>query len=694
MTQQFAVEGRYFPSITRPDRALFHLAIILVAGLAVAFAASMPFAGEPLPPMVAFVPAYQSALATCDLLTAVLLLGQHKLLRSPALLVLASGYVFTALVALIHMLTFPGLFTPEGLFDSGPQTTAWLYMYWHAGFPAFVVAYALVKDRPARTGPADPWLGLAASAALAIGGAACVIWLSAPARDLMPSIMQGHHYSPAMLGVVTTVWALSAIAAFVVWRRQPHSVLDLWLTVVMCAWTFDIALSAVLNHGRFDLGFYAGRIFGLVAAMMMLFAFLVEYGKLYERLSGTLETETHLRAAIQEKAGEIERLNESLELRIAQRTKELEDSLGALASEVAERHRAETATEQARQRLAGIIDSAMDAIITIDDRHDIVLFNRAAEVIFGYGAGEVLGRPLSRLLPERFREEHARDLARFGEAPSTPRRMSAQRVVSGVRRSGEEFPIDASISHATVDGRKYFTVVLRDVTERVKAEDALKRSRQELLDIATLSSAAQEHEKRRVSRELHDELGQILAAMKLDIEWLSQHVDPANPAKTARAASIRSLTNDAVTAVRRIAADLRPVMLDDLGLVAAVEWLATTFEQRHGITCTLAIEPPELDVPDPQSTAVFRIVQEALTNVARHAHASRVQIDVLQDGNELHVSIGDDGRGFDMAQPRRVDAFGILGLRERAYLVKGKVRIESAPGRGTRIEAVIPLPAG
>ena len=673
MAQLLSIERGFLPSSARADGAQSRLAIAVVAALAIAFAATAPFAKVQLGAMFAFIPIQQSALVLCDLLTAALLIWQHRLLRSSALLALGCGYLFTALVTIVHTFTFPGLFAAQGLFDSGPQTTAWLYMYWHGGFPAFIVAYAMLKNRPEETAPGATALAMAATVAAAVGGAAVLVWSSTPGRDYLPPIMLGHHYTEAMAGVVSTVWALSALAAIVVWRRKPHSLLDLWLVVVMCAWTFDIALSAVLNAGRFDLGFYAGRMFGLLAAMLVLAALLAEYRRLYGHLAS---------------------LNELLERRVTQRTGELEASHDELRFEIAERQRAEMASREARQRLAGIIDSAMDAIITVDDRYNIVLFNKAAEVIFGYSSEEVLGKPLAPLLPERFRAEHSRDLERFGATASTPRRMSAQRVVSGLRRNGEEFPIDASISHATLDGRRFFTVVLRDITERVRVEAALRRSKEELILTASLSSAAQEHEKRRVSRELHDELGQLLAAMKLDIEWLTDHVDPANPAKTARVASIRQLTDDAVTAVRRIAADLRPIMLDDLGLVAAVQWLAATFEQRHGVACDLAVNPPEFDVPDPQATAVFRIVQEALSNVARHANASRVEIDLRLREDHLSVVIADNGRGFDLNQRRREDAFGILGLRERVHLMRGRLVYHSAPGQGTRIEALIPLENG
>src|SRR5712692_4720718 len=242
-------ERRVFLSTLPAERGERRLALAAVlTSLGVCLAAA-PFAKTPLAPVGAFIPIYESALVINDLITAVLLFGQFGILRSRALLVLASGYLLTAFIAVAHALTFPGLFSPTGLLGAGPQSTAWLYMFWHGGFPLLVIAYALLKGE---------------------------------ARG-MPGT-RGRARAPAGMAVVSSVWVLSLVALAVLWLRRPHSVLDLWLMVVMCAWIFDIALSAVLNAGRFDLGFYAGRVYGLLAASFVLIVLLLENGKLYVRL--------------------------------------------------------------------------------------------------------------------------------------------------------------------------------------------------------------------------------------------------------------------------------------------------------------------------------------------------------------------------------------------------------------------------
>jgi signal transduction histidine kinase len=263
------------------------IALAMVLILVVCFLLTAPFAKTPLAPVWAFIPFYASALIVNDLITAVLLFAQFRVLRSRALLVLASGYLFTAFITVAHALTFPGLFAPGGLLGAGSQTTAWMYMFWHGAFPLFVIAYALLKESGQRTDAERGRAGIAiVSIVVAVLAAVCgLTLLTTVGHDLFPAIMIGNHYTPAMIFTVSTVWGLSLLALLTLWRRRPHAVLDLWLMVVMCAWLFDIALSAVLNGGRFDLGFYTGRIYGLLAASLVLVMLLLENSALYVRLA-------------------------------------------------------------------------------------------------------------------------------------------------------------------------------------------------------------------------------------------------------------------------------------------------------------------------------------------------------------------------------------------------------------------------
>ena len=342
-------------------------------------------------------------------------------------------------------------------------------------------------------------------------------------------------------------------------------------------------------------------------------------------------------------------------------------------------------------RLRGILDSAMDAIITVDDAQHILLFNAAAEAMFGCTRAKALGAPLASFIPDRFRSAHAEHMRRFGETGVVSRRMGGLRIVTGQRRNGEEFPIDASISQLDESGGKFYTVILRDVSERVRVEEALRRSREELRELGAAAHAAREEEKSRIARELHDELAQSLTALQMDVAWCKGRVPDGQPATVARLARMEKLLDETVAATRRIAADLRPLLLDDLGLVPAVEWLVESFTQRNGIPCELAVGCAELDLPGAHATAVFRIVQESLANVAKHARASRVNVSIQRNGSELTLSMRDNGAGFSPQDPRKPNSFGLLGLRERASLLGGEVTITSASGQGTHVEVRLPL---
>jgi two-component system sensor histidine kinase/response regulator len=295
------------------------LGVVVIS--ATIFVSVVPFAKVPIGPVWAFIPIYQSALAINDVITAVLLFGQFAFLRSRGVLVLAAGYLFTALMAISHMLTFPGVFAPSGLLGAGPQSTAWMFMFWHGGFPLCVVVYALLtqegREPSQARGRTGPLVFMSAGAALI---AMCGFTLLATAgQNLLPPVMRGNHFTSTQVVAIWTVWGLSLLALIVLWRCRPHSVLDLWLMVVMCAWLFDIALAGMLNAARFDLGFYAGRIYGLLAATFVLVVLLVENGKLYF---------------------ELDRQNRSLEAIVRERTEQLLQSekiatMGSLLAGVA-----------------------------------------------------------------------------------------------------------------------------------------------------------------------------------------------------------------------------------------------------------------------------------------------------------------------------------------------------------------------
>ena len=380
-----------------------------------------------------------------------------------------------------------------------------------------------------------------------------------------------------------------------------------------------------------------------------------------------------------------------IEASISKHVEDGQQLLTVIFREVSDRVRAERLIARREARLSSILDSAMDAIITVDERQHVVIFNKAAEAMFGCSLNEALGAPLAWFIPERHREAHAEHVRKFGDTGVATRRMSGQRLVTGLRRNGKEFPIDASISQLEGPEGRCFTVVLRDVSERVRVEGELRHSKEELRKLGAAVNLAREQEQSRIARELHDELAQTLTALQMVVVWCKARVPENDATAAARHAKMEAMLKDAVAATRRIAAGLRPLMLDDLGLVPAVDWLVEGFTQRVGIPCELVVANNDLRLSGPQATAVFRIIQESLVNIGKHARASQVKISIARENGLLTIGVVDDGIGFSPQDPRKPDSYGLLGLRERASLLGGDVEIRSAPGRGTCVVVRFPV---
>jgi len=353
--------------------------------------------------------------------------------------------------------------------------------------------------------------------------------------------------------------------------------------------------------------------------------------------------------------------------------------------------RMQNALDASQARLAAIVDSAMDAIITVDESQQIVLFNRAAEQVFRCTRREAIGASLDRFIPARFRGAHRGHIEGFGRTGVTSRRMGDITTLWALRPgSGEEFPIEASISQAAQEGRRFYTVILRDITLRKRAEDALKESQRELRELSARVLEAREEEKAHIARELHDELGQLLTALKMDLGWVRERL-PAGVEMASRVNEMGVLLDRTVSATRRISADLRPLMLDDLGLADAAAWLVDDFAKRSGVTCKVDIAEELPDLSKAVATAVYRAVQESLTNIARHAGARSAWVVLAVEDDALYVEVEDDGRGIapeDLAKARSV---GLKGMRERIAFLGGTLEIARAPRGGTRLRLRVPL---
>lgn len=294
-----SLQGALVLSAQPADARSQFAALIVITVSLVIFAALAPFAKQQVAAYPVFIPLNQTALVINDVITALLLFFQLRVMRSSALLVLACGYVYTALMAAIHLLTFPGLITPTGLLGGGAQTTAYLFVFWHSGFPFAVMGYIFLK-RKAGTAMADRMPRIAAPLAFTVFLVVALVLLSTLGNDLFPPMLDGNRYSSQFNVGRYGQWALTALAILLLWRSKSRSVLDLWLLVALFASFIEIGLVAIFNAGRYDLGFYAGRVYALLSSVFVLAVLLLEQARLY---SGVLASRALQRAEAEARAG-------------------------------------------------------------------------------------------------------------------------------------------------------------------------------------------------------------------------------------------------------------------------------------------------------------------------------------------------------------------------------------------------------
>jgi PAS domain S-box-containing protein len=357
-----------------------------------------------------------------------------------------------------------------------------------------------------------------------------------------------------------------------------------------------------------------------------------------------------------------------------------------------QRHEAElaTAARESDDQLRAMVDSAMDAIITIDSERRVIVFNPAAQRMFGYSAEEVRGSRLDRFLPERLRAVHESNVAAFRQSGVTARMKKARMEIVGLRSDGTEFPLESTIAQVTIGGQTMFTAILRDISERRRAEDELRESNRQLRELATSLQAVREEERTSIARELHDELGQQLLRLRMDLSWLEGRLKNLAPALHDKVVSMKEFVVGTVDVLRHVTTRLRPPLLDDLGLAEAARWQLNEFAQRTGIDVTSNIAIEDVDLDERTAINVFRILQESLTNVARHSAATQVNVSLTRTEEGLALEIRDNGRGSELRDKPKL-GHGLVGIRERTLLLGGRMEIASAPGEGFTLRVRIPL---
>lgn len=360
--------------------------------------------------------------------------------------------------------------------------------------------------------------------------------------------------------------------------------------------------------------------------------------------------------------------------------------LQCISHDITERLRSEMLLRDSEEKRHVIFESALDGILLLNvETRQFSSANPALCSMLGYSADEIGRLGVADVHPPE-------DLPWISEA--IQRHVSGETQLSTdipmKRRDGSVFYADIRSSPVTLGGKVYLVGVFHDTSERKRTENELRAYQQLLRDLAEQRSALREAQLKHIAREVHDELGQLLTALRMDISLLRIQFGEHDPVLMEKIQDMLVLVDKSILGVRHVSTKLHPPALD-MGIASALEWLRDEFASRTSIACTLQIANDSVDLDDARTLTMFRIVQESLTNIARHAEATQVAIGVVSCGDDICVEVHDDGKGFDMGSMPAGKSFGLMGMRERALAVCGKVEVTSALGEGTVVSVRIPL---
>ncbi|MCL5985527.1 MAG: PAS domain S-box protein [Actinobacteria bacterium] len=385
--------------------------------------------------------------------------------------------------------------------------------------------------------------------------------------------------------------------------------------------------------------------------------------------------------------------------------------------------------KHSEERFRSVAQTATDAIIICDSKMRIVFINRAAEEMFGYATGELINKPDILLMSKVYQKAHKNGINRL---ISTGQQKIIGKTVEivGLKKNDNNFPIELSLSTWKEGEEIFFAAIIRDITERKHLDIQLQKAKErleirvkertkELLDInkklqseitrSTLAreqllksneqlhalythlESIREEERKKIALEIHDELGQSLTGLKMDLSALTKQLPEVTELFHDKARSMSELIDETIDTVRKISTELRPTILDDLGLIAAIEWQSSEFQNRSGIKCRFTSNINYVDIDKNIALSIFRILQEILTNVSRHSNASLVNISLKMKDDNFMLKIKDNGLGIKKNEINNPKNLGILGMYERASFIGGNLSISGSEKKGTSIVLIIPL---
>jgi len=403
--------------------------------------------------------------------------------------------------------------------------------------------------------------------------------------------------------------------------------------------------------------------------------------------------------------------------------------LGVAFENVTDRIHADRTLRESEERFRLLVEGVQEyAIFQLDPDGNVVSWNAGAQRLKGYDSVEIIGHHFSIFYPQedQMNNKPREILARATRQGQTSdegwrirkdgSRFWANVVITALRDANGNLLGFAKLTRDTTENRERAealtkakellelrveqrTAVLSrvnhemrtEIAERQRAEEDLRESRDQLRALAARLQSVREEERTYIAREIHDELGQACTAIKMDLALIGRKLTKRQTKLLAKVASSTQLVDSAIVTLRKIASELRPRTLDDLGLPAALEAQAQEFESRTGIQCSVTLPPEPLMLDKDRSTAIFRIFQESLTNVARHAHATRVEARLRRENNRIIFQVSDNGAGFDPEVAKASKSLGLVGMQERALLLNGEFKTEGVPGSGTTMTLTIPL---